>query len=141
MENSSSLVDSIIGIAIFLIIVAIGIVAYKKIMFPVPKRDTIIKKPYFLRDRYEHKLLARYAEKTEMPEIKKYLLALNFNPVSSVEDVWYLKQGGHEYYLHLKYKNQIIYLQLFSRSIFTLTKMSLILEQVLGNEELSSASY
>ncbi|MHA1380229.1 MAG: hypothetical protein ACTSRG_17785 [Candidatus Helarchaeota archaeon] len=135
MENSSDTFNLIIGLIIFLIIVVIVLYLYRKMVCPIPKRKSFIVKNYFLRERYEHKRLIRITGESIVSGIKEYLLALNYIPVNEYEDLWYLKNADNEYFLSLVYKDKSIEILLFAKSIFNLTKMSLILEQILGNEE------
>ncbi|MHA1299741.1 MAG: hypothetical protein ACTSO9_09930 [Candidatus Helarchaeota archaeon] len=134
MEYYSDLIGWIIGIIIFLLIFGIGVILYRKVMFPIPKRDTIIKKHYFLRDRFKIKKIIRYFEKDEICVVKELLQGLNYIPVNNMENIWYLFNEGDEYYLKLDYKNRILELVLFAESNFKLTKMNIILEQILDEK-------
>lgn len=136
MENSSDLLNFSIGLIIFLIILIICVLLYRKLICPIPERDSFIVKKYFLRDRYKYKRLIRYADSTIVNGIREYLLALNYSSIYDDENLYYLKNGDHEYFVSIDYHKEIIELLLLADSVFTLTKMSLVLEQILGNEEL-----
>ena len=131
MENYAELLGSIIGLVIFLVIIVIGIIIYNKIMFPIPDRDTIIREPYFLRDRYKTKRILRFADDEDLNNFKEYLLGLGFQPLSNDEDIWYLKNESGEFYLHLGYNDQLAQITIFAESIFAMSKIDLLLEKIL----------
>lgn len=132
MENNSDLIGTIISLVIFLTILLLGFILYRKLMFSTPKRNSISKKHYFLRDRYKYKRTISYAEVDDVNSLKDYLSTLNFQAVSDDGSLWYLKNESDDFYLHLDYQDKILEITTFAESIFTMTKISVLLEQILN---------
>ncbi|MFX0141005.1 MAG: hypothetical protein ACFFDN_45620 [Candidatus Hodarchaeota archaeon] len=135
MLENQDLSVTIIGVTIFLLFVVLGVIIYRKVMFPIPKRDSIIKKNYFLKYRYEYIQNMIISDAKDIANLSESISALNFQPITEEHDLWHLKNGSDEYIIHLNFQKDTLLMTLFADSIFSMTRIKLVLDQILFGDQ------
>lgn len=133
--NLLELVQIVVWVVVITVTIVLIFYMYRRIMFPLPKRDSIIKKKYFIRNRYIYKEFMRVYDHTKIKLFNEYLEAFNFSPLNNSYDLWLYRDEWGEIYVHLTYENNILQVKIFTKNPFTMARASSIIEELLNIEE------